>query len=48
MKRIGILNFLPKGINPVKNFYKMATCDSFIFVDSDLDRALDFIAICKR
>jgi 2-polyprenyl-3-methyl-5-hydroxy-6-metoxy-1,4-benzoquinol methylase len=48
LKKIGLFNFLPKQLNPVKIFYEQIDCDNFIFVKEGIDTALDFIAVCKK
>ncbi len=48
LKKIGIFNFLPGHLNPVKRFYKEIDCDSFILEKNNLDTALDFIAVCSN
>lgn len=47
-KKIGLLNFLPPAINPVKRFYRRIDCDNFIIVKDNLESTLDFIAVCKK
>ena len=48
LKKIGIFNLLPKGVDPVKKFYAQIDCDDFVIVKDNLDAALDFIAVCKE
>lgn len=48
LKKIGLFNFLPGSIDPVKRFYRNINCDNFVFINKDLDAALDFIAVCRR
>lgn len=48
LKKIGLFNFLPDYINPVKRFYERIDCDNFIIVKNNLDTALDFIAVCSK
>lgn len=48
LKKIGLFNFLPDYINPVKRFYERIDCDNFIIVKNNLDTALDFIAVCSN
>ncbi|MDD2752554.1 MAG: class I SAM-dependent methyltransferase [Candidatus Omnitrophica bacterium] len=46
-KKIGIFNALPSSLDPVKKFYKNIGCREFILVKNNLQRSLDFIAVCK-
>jgi SAM-dependent methyltransferase len=48
LKKIGLFNFLPTPINPVKRFYEHIDCDNFIIVKDKLNIALDFIAVCNK
>ena len=48
LKKIGLFNFLPDSMNPVKRFYSRRDCDNFIIVRDNIDQVLDFIAICKK
>lgn len=48
LKKIGIFNFLPVPLNPVKRFYDRIGCDNFIIVRERLDTVLDFIAVCNK
>lgn len=48
LKKIGLFNFLPDDINPVKRFYERIDCDNFTIVKNNLDTALDFIAVCSK
>ncbi len=48
LKKIGLFNFLPDNMNPVKRFYKRIGCDNFVIVKNNLDTALDFIAVCSN
>lgn len=48
LKKIGLFNFLPDYINPVKRFYERIDCDNFIIVKNNLDTVLDFIAVCGQ
>lgn len=48
LKKIGLFNFLPVAIDPVKNFYKKATCKNFYFTKKELGISLDFIAVCRK
>jgi len=47
-KKIGLFNFVPDYMNPVKRFYDRIDCDNFIIVKDKVDAALDFIAICRN
>ena len=47
LKKMGIFNFLPQQLDPVKNFYSGIDCDNFVITGIDLENALDFIAICR-
>ena len=48
IKKIGLFNFLPDSLNPVKRFYARIGCDDFFITGAGLDTALDFIAVCKK
>ncbi|MDP2937935.1 MAG: class I SAM-dependent methyltransferase [Candidatus Omnitrophota bacterium] len=48
LKKIGLFNFFPPFVNPVKRFYDRIDCDDFIIVKDKLDTALDFIAVCNK
>jgi len=48
LKKIGIFNFLPENLNPVKKFYASINSDNFVIATDKLDKALDFIAVCKK
>ena len=48
LKKIGIFDFLPTSINPVKRFYDRIDCADFVIVKDKLDAALDFIAVCRK
>ena len=48
LKKIGLFNFLPIRMNPVKRFYGRIDCDNFIIIKDNIDSALDFIAVCKK
>ncbi|MFA5356536.1 MAG: class I SAM-dependent methyltransferase [Candidatus Omnitrophota bacterium] len=47
LKKIGLFNFLPDCINPVKRFYSGIGCGNFIYIKNNLDTALDFIVVCR-
>jgi 2-polyprenyl-3-methyl-5-hydroxy-6-metoxy-1,4-benzoquinol methylase len=48
LKKIGIFNFLPYSLDPVKKFYKRINCDNFVLVKDDIANALDFIAVSSQ
>jgi len=48
LKKAGIFNFLPSGLDPVKRFYSKINCDHFCWAKKDMDSCLDFIAVCKK
>lgn len=48
LKRSGFCNNLPYQINPVSRFYEKAGTDDFTWDNKRLNRALDFIAICRN
>jgi len=48
LKKIGLFNFSPTCINPVKRFYDRIDCGDFIVVKDKLNTALDFIAVCNK
>jgi SAM-dependent methyltransferase len=48
LKKIGLFNFLPPELDPVKKFYQNINCGNFIWVNKDIDNCLDFIAICYK
>lgn len=48
LKKIGLFNFLPQNINPVKRFYAHIDCADFVFVKKNIEKGLDFIAISKK
>lgn len=48
LKKIGIFNFLPKGVNPVRRFYDRIDCHDFSITTDNLTEALDFIAVCRK
>lgn len=47
LKKIGLFNFLPALIDPVKRFYKNIDCGNFNITKNNIDTALDFIAVCR-
>jgi SAM-dependent methyltransferase len=48
IKKIGLFNFLPDSLDPVKRFYGRIGCDDFFFTEANLETSLDFIAVCKK
>jgi len=48
LKKIGLFNFLPAKLDPVKRFFAKANCSYFLWAKKDLDNCLDFIAVCSR
>ncbi|PIQ88141.1 MAG: hypothetical protein COV73_00425 [Candidatus Omnitrophica bacterium CG11_big_fil_rev_8_21_14_0_20_43_6] len=48
LKKAGLCNILPRRINPVVKFYENANTQDFILDEKSLDRALDFIAVCRK
>jgi len=48
LKKIGLFNFLPDKLNPVKRFFARASCRYFFWSKEKLDSCLDFIAVCKK
>lgn len=48
LKKAGIFNFLPKGVNPVSRFYNRVTTGDFKITDRNLRKAIDFICICRK
>ncbi len=46
LKKIGIFKALPKRIDPVKKFYDRISTRHFTLVHKNIERALDFIAVC--
>ena len=48
LKRIGIFNFLPERINPVKIFYSKVTTNDFKINSNNLRKAIDFVCICRK
>ncbi len=48
LKKIGLFNFLPAKLDPVKRFFAKADCSYFAWTGKDLDNCLDFIAICRK
>lgn len=48
LKKIGLFNFLPDKINPVKRFYNNINCGKFLLEKDNFDAGLDFIAVCSK
>ncbi len=48
LKKIGLFNFLPAKLDPVKCFFAKANCSYFLWAREDLDNCLDFIAVCSK
>jgi len=48
LKKIGIFRFLPRPINIVDRFYDNITVNDFVWRKGDLDRCIDFMAICGK
>lgn len=48
LKKIGVFNFLPGHIDPVKIFYGRIDCGNFIITENSIGTALDFIAVCSN
>ena len=46
LKKIGLFNFLPPNMDPVKRFYNRIDDSDFVIVKDGLGTALDFIAVC--
>ncbi|MFA4992782.1 MAG: class I SAM-dependent methyltransferase [Candidatus Omnitrophota bacterium] len=48
LKKIGVFNFLPKRLDPVKRFFAKADCSYFLWTKNKPDNCLDFIAVCGK
>jgi hypothetical protein len=48
LKKIGLFNFLPEQLDPVKRFFKKAECEYFFWDKKNMDNCLDFIAVCRK
>jgi len=48
LKKIGLFNFLPDRLDPVKRFFAKADCGYFSWAKNGLDDCLDFIAVCRK
>jgi len=47
LKKIGICNFLPVSLDPVKKFYSCINTANFVLVEREIESALDFIAVSR-
>jgi len=48
LKKIGLFNFLPAKLDPVKRFFSKANCSYFLWTRKNLGNCLDFIAVCSK
>jgi SAM-dependent methyltransferase len=48
LKKIGIFNFLPAAINPVSRFYGKVSTADFKITPEKVEKASDFVCICKK
>ncbi len=48
LKKAGLFNFFPAGLDPVKKFYKKIDTANFIITKDNLKATLDFIAVCRK
>lgn len=48
LKKIGLFNFLPAKLDPVRIFFAKANCSYFSWRKNNLDSCLDFIAVCGK
>jgi 2-polyprenyl-3-methyl-5-hydroxy-6-metoxy-1,4-benzoquinol methylase len=48
LKKIGLFNFLPDRLDPVRQFFARANCAYFFWSKKKTDKALDFIAFCSK
>ncbi len=48
LKKIGLFNFLPAGLDPVKRYFARAKRDYFYWSQGKLDSCLDLIAVCSK
>lgn len=48
LKKIGLFNFLPENMDPVKKFFAKADCGYFFWAKKNMDNCLDFIAVCRK
>ncbi|MDD5109052.1 MAG: class I SAM-dependent methyltransferase [Candidatus Omnitrophica bacterium] len=48
LKKSGIFKSFPFFLNPVERFYKNLTTDDFKLTASNLNKASDFVCVCKK
>lgn len=48
LKKIGLFNFLPKKLNPVNRFYDSVATDDFKLTNTNINKAVSFICICRK
>jgi len=48
LKKIGLFNFLPERLDPVRRFFAQADCKYFLWTKKEIGNCLDFIAVCKK
>lgn len=48
LKKIGLNKFLPQRFNIVNKFYDNVETTDFMYRKKDLDKAIDFLAVCKQ
>lgn len=48
LKKIGLFNFLPEKIDPIKKFFIKKECRYFLWTNKKMNNCLDFIAVCKK
>jgi len=48
LKKIGLFNFLPEKVDPVKGFFAGADCGYFFWSKEGMDNCLDFITVCRK
>lgn len=48
LKKIGLFNFLPDRLNPVKRFFDRANCAYFFWSKKNIEDSLDFISFCNK
>ncbi len=48
LKKIGLFNFLPDNLDPVKRFFAKADCNCFSWSKENIGNCLDFIAVCNK
>jgi SAM-dependent methyltransferase len=47
LKKSGLFRCLPAVINPINRFYQRINCDHFVMVKDKVEKALDFLAVCR-